>query len=188
MHQSLNAAAAVKTLQVFTHRGGMTVSDRAVAEGTAVTGIPGRIETLPTSPRVILDGGHNVESVTALTRFLAARSLGNLTLVFGVLADKNYRRMIRLLLPYIGRVVLTQPLSERALAPGKLTRLFQNHRGAEAVLIRNRPEDAYRTARRFGSDILITGSFYLVGMMRQMIINQSYITPKSGGSDGSINK
>lgn len=177
-HQVLNAAAAVKSLDIFCHRTGMTVTPDTLRKGLAAVRIPGRIETLPVSPSVIVDGGHNVESITALTRFLAARGLANLTLVFGVLADKNYRRMISLLLPFIGRVILTRPAVERALPPEKMISLFSTNNGGRpgplSVHVMNRPQEAYVSARKWNREILITGSFYLAGMLRHMILTQFF--------------
>jgi dihydrofolate synthase/folylpolyglutamate synthase len=169
-HQTLNAAAAVKTLRVLSGSE-IRIDHSDIRSGLAVYSIPGRIEILDTFPRVILDGGHNVQSIIALTRFLAEQHTRGLTLVFGVMADKNYRQMIRLLLPYIGSTVLTQPQSDRALPAGKLAGLFKRNGKKSHVLIKPLPEEAYSAARQFNRDILITGSFYLVGAIRQIIIN-----------------
>lgn len=177
-HQTLNAATAIKALHVFCRRTGISVTPESLRKGLAAVQIPCRIETLPVSPPVIVDGGHNVESVTALTRFLAARGLAGLTLVFGVLADKNYRPMIQMLLPFVGHVVLTRPGDERALPPEKLAPLFStildNRSSPSPILVRNRPREAYLTARKWNRDILITGSFYLAGMLRHIILTQFF--------------
>ncbi len=171
-HQALNAAAAIKTLRVLVARSGsaIRISPGAINRGIEAGRIPGRIEILETTPRVILDGSHNVESMTALTRFLAEQQKQRLTLVFGVLADKNYRQMIRLLQPYTGSVVLTRPVSDRALPPGKMIELFGSKNNGNTVLIENEPGNAYSAARLFSKEILVTGSFYLVGAMRQIIM------------------
>ena len=167
-HQAFNAAAAVKTIQVLEAAGHLPPLPRAsVCDGISNTFIPARIETLATSPPVILDGGHNVESTQALTRFLAEKKKSNLTLVFGVLADKNYRRMILLLRPYVQRVVLTEPLSNRALPAQKMLGLFNG----STVMVKRGMEEVYDAARQFNRDILVTGSFYLVGAMRKHILS-----------------
>jgi len=167
IHQAFNAAAAVKVIQVLSHtHKWVKVSKTSIGNGIADTFVPARIESLDTSPRVILDGGHNVQSTRALAHFLKEKNKNLLTLVFGVLADKNYRGMIALLLPYIHRVILTEPLSERALPAEKLLKFFKD----KVVLVRKNPGDAYRSARQFKDDILVTGSFYLVGEMRKIIL------------------
>lgn len=173
VHQAYNAACAIKTIQVLNHTTfGKTavIAKTSVCSGISSNSIPARIEILDTSPPVILDGGHNVESTAALTNFLAQKKKNNLTLVFGVLADKNYRKMITLLLPYIENVILTEPASIRALPSRKMAGFF-NRAASKAVFVKiiNNLEEAYNAARKLKKEILVTGSFYLVGAIRRMI-------------------
>jgi dihydrofolate synthase/folylpolyglutamate synthase len=188
-HQAYNAAAAIKTLQVLQHTTPLpiSISRRRIDEGISETAIPARIESLKTTPRVILDGGHNVESIAALTHFLNEKKKRDLTLIFGVLADKNYRKMIILLLPHIKNVILTEPLSGRALPAARMIKLFKVNYNPkplspsppfhiDTVLIKNNLEEAYAAARQFNREILITGSFYLVGAMRKIIIQANNYT------------
>ena len=190
-HQGLNAATAIKALQVFAMQRGLSLSESSLYKGLKETRVPARIETMETEPQVILDAGHNVQSTTALAQFLLRNKKRGMTLVFGVLADKNYRKMMRLLLPHTGRVILTRPQSKRALPPAKIVKWLPTDSSGNPVMVRERPEEAYQTARQFNKEILITGSFYLVGAVRQLIINhlkhansQEYKLP--GGSDGPI--
>lgn len=167
IHQTFNAAAAVKVIQVLSNNNkSVYVSKTSICDGISDTFIPARIETLDTSPRVILDGSHNVQSTVALAHFLEEKKKNRLTLVFGVLADKNYKSMISRLLPYIHSVILTEPVSKRALPAQKMLKLFKD----KVVLVRETPGEAYRSARQFKRDILITGSFYLAGAMRKIIL------------------
>jgi dihydrofolate synthase/folylpolyglutamate synthase len=167
-HQAYNAAAAIKAIQVLVAAGQLApLAQASVCDGISNAFLPARIETLETSPPVILDGSHNVESTAALTRFLAEKKKNHLTLVFGVLADKNYRRMILLLRPYIQVVILTEPLSSRALPAQKMRGLFNG----STVIVQRGIEEVYHAARQFKRDILVTGSFYLVGAMRKHILS-----------------
>ncbi len=165
-HQTNNAAAAVKAVQILNKRNGMfNISKQAIAQGTARNFVPARIETINSTPRVILDGGHNIESIKALRNFLAQENEKNLTLVFGVLRDKKYRKMIPLLLPYASRVILTEPPSRRALPAENLIKFFNT----KDIMINKKPGDAFGTAKQFKEDILITGSLYLAGEIRNLI-------------------
>jgi dihydrofolate synthase/folylpolyglutamate synthase len=144
----------------------MNISQSSIIDGISDTYVPARIETMDTSPRIILDGSHNVQSTTALVQFLKEKKKNHLTLIFGVLADKKFRAMITLLLPFIDKVILTEPVSTRALPVKKLTGLFKD----KVVLERKNLEEAYQAAQEFKKEILITGSFYLVGEMRKIIL------------------
>lgn len=166
-HQTRNAAVAVKTAQVLDSQG-LSIPDTAVRDGISTVRVPGRIEVMDTAPPVILDGGHNLESTRALVDFLKEKKKQGLTLIYGVLRDKNFRPMVRLLLPYIHRVILSEPRSARALPAGKLLPLFTRQDSRHIRIINGLPQ-ALAAARRRRREILVTGSFYLAGEMRHII-------------------
>ncbi len=168
-HQARNAAIALKVLEQLEDMG-VEIPAGAASAGLASTRIPCRIECLDTAPPVILDGGHNPESVRALAEFLRQQDKRDLTLIFGVLEDKNYRAMARSLVPYIRDVVLTEPLSPRALPAERLVPLFRGTT-VSGIRVCKDPAKALDLARGRAGEILITGSFYLVGEMRRMIIH-----------------
>lgn len=175
-HQPRNAAAAVKTVRVLNAGlpAGSRIPDAAIRTGIETTRIPCRIETMEiktNGPRplpVILDGGHNIESIRALKDFLEQKKKRRLTLIFGVLEDKNYKQMARLLLPFTKNVILTEPLSNRALPAEKLVPLFGKNRRTK-VVVKKDLENAIGTAAELKEEILVTGSFYLVGAARHII-------------------
>ena len=169
-HQTLNAAIAVKTIDVL-RRDGWTIPDRAIARGIESMFIPARIETFiarpaeKSAPCLILDGGHNREGIRVLTEYLDEKALRGLTLIFGVLKDKPYRKMAGLLKPYVQHVIATQPRSDRALPAEKLVSLFRGKK----VLVEKEMPQAIEIAKKLKRDIMITGSLYLAGEMRTLI-------------------
>jgi dihydrofolate synthase/folylpolyglutamate synthase len=163
-HQVMNAATAIRTIEILKTRG-FHISSEAITEGVEKNFVPGRIEIINTFPQIILDGGHNVAGIASLVQFLDQKHIKDLTLIFGVLGDKNYRKMISLLMPYIGRVVITEPLSDRALPAEKLIKFFNQK---ETRVMKN-IRDALETAKTWAGNILVTGSLYLVGEMRNII-------------------
>lgn len=167
-HQARNAAIAVKVVQLLNSRG-FNIPDAAINKGIETVRIPARIEIMKTTPPVILDGSHNPESIRALRDFLLEKKKKQLTLIFGVLNDKNYRPMLRMLLPHVEQVILTEPLSERSLPSDKLLPLFKSK--GEKVHIIKKLRDALDSAQQKQKEILVAGSFYLVGEMRHIIIN-----------------
>lgn len=179
-HQTKNAAVAVKAVEILNKKNKeLKISKKSVREGIARNFVPGRIEIINSSPQVILDGGHNVESIRALRDFLEQERKRDLTLVFGVLRDKKYRKMISLLLPFAKNVILTEPVSKRALPAVNLIKFFDKktiHSNFNLnIEIKKKPGEAFDAAYRFREDILITGSLYLAGEMRNII---------SGGQNG----
>jgi dihydrofolate synthase/folylpolyglutamate synthase len=160
-HQAFNAAVAVAAVDVLAGRG-LELDERAVARGIRAMFIPGRLERLPGRPPVILDGAHNLAGVKALAGFVGEEGLRGFTLVFGVLRDKSYAGMARLLAPLAGRVILTEPASPRALPPQRLRRFFRGRR----CRVEPDPERALAVAKKYKTTIIVCGSLYLVGAMR----------------------
>ena len=126
---------------------------------------PGRLETVSTVPLIILDGAHNLAAARNLARFLSANIEGlKLTLVIGILDDKPYRMMLKILLPYASRVVLTRAETGRALDPLKLQQVA-DQLGVDSRIIPN-----VAAAIKFAIDacptdgaICIAGSLYVIG-------------------------
>ena len=123
-HQLCNAATALTAIEIL-HRRGWTVPDEAVRAGLERVQWPGRFQVVRRQPPVILDGGHNPQCMEALTQnvrdYLPGRSL---TVLTGVMGDKDYRHMYGQLAPYTGQFVTVTPRNTRALPAPALTELL----------------------------------------------------------------
>jgi len=119
-YQYRNAAVMLDTVDVLIRRG-YIISEEAVETGLAHAQWPGRFEVLRRTPLVLVDGAHNPNGVEELTlcleRYLPAQKI---TFVMGVMADKDYREMIRLVEPYAGQYIAVAPRSDRALSSAAL--------------------------------------------------------------------
>ncbi len=160
-HQAVNAAVAVKTVEVLRERG-CTIPEAALARGIKNMFIPARIESMGGRPPVILDGGHNPEGIRVLVEFLHEEGIRDFALIFGVMADKNYPAMARQLAPLAAHVILTVPPGPRALAAEKLLPFF---RGSDCR-VEGDFSRALAIAKKFKRIIIICGSLYLAGAMR----------------------
>ena len=164
-HQAQNAATAIKTVEIL-RQNGFDIPKNAIATGISKNFVPGRIEVIKQTPEIILDSSHNVESILALKQYLEQQNKRGMTLVFGVLRDKNFRQMIQMLLPFTDRIILTEPISNRAYPAEKLKKYFVN----KQTMIIKSLSDALESARQINREILITGSFYMVGEIRNLIL------------------
>lgn len=119
-HQVGNAVTALAAARLL-RIAGATIPESSIREGLCRARWPGRLQLFPGRPFVILDGAHNPAGAVALRAFLEEhRFSGRLTLVFGVLQDKNWIAMLQELAPLAKRVILTRPESERAADPHRL--------------------------------------------------------------------
>lgn len=120
-YQPANAALAIEALRVLRRRG-WNIPDEAIARGIEDARWPGRFELVEAGPPpIVVDGGHNPQGAKAL-----ADSLRDVfpacaaVFVMSVLADKDYRSMIREAAPLAKAFVCAQPLNPRALPGSEL--------------------------------------------------------------------
>ncbi len=169
-HQRDNAACVLGALGVLRERG-FAIGDEAIRRGLAGVRWEGRMEVVRTRPTVVLDGAHNAAGAAALAGALGGFAYRRLTLVLGILADKDWRGMIRRLAPLADRVIVTRPPEQRAQAPEVLA--AEARRWNRNVEIAVHPRQAVRASlRRAGPDdlVCIAGSLYLVGAVRPLFI------------------
>jgi len=161
LHQRDNLVVAVRLLEEAAAAGLPVALDR-VAGGIASTRWPGRLETVPGDPPLLLDGAHNPSGARALAEHLRER--GPFVLVFGVMADKDVAEIAETLFPLADAVVLTKPTGGRAANPEEIAARAGQH-AARAHRVPNL-RAALQRARRLlppGATVVVAGSLYLVG-------------------------
>lgn len=154
--QAGNAALAVEAflmLEPFTGK----VSSTIVQEAIRCTRTPGSLQRLTDSPCVFVDGAHNPDAAEKLSAFVLRHTPPPRTLVFGIMKDKQWKRVLRLLEPCFERIYLTRVASRRAAEPKLLQRFCR--RGVPVVP----PMEAYRRALGEASTVVVAGSLYLAG-------------------------
>jgi len=161
-HQRLNAALAAATVRLL--RALVPVTDDQLRAGLATVHWPGRLQQIRRGDQtLLLDGAHNLPGVLALRDALPGLiQQARPTLVLGLLKDKDWRQIVRTLVPLAGRIITTPVASQRTVSAEDLR--------AEAVATgAGRPVRAAgslsEALRLSAADplVLITGSLYLIG-------------------------
>jgi dihydrofolate synthase/folylpolyglutamate synthase len=172
-HQAANAAVAIASVEELC-AAGWHVSDAAVAAGLAEVSWPARLEVFGSKPLIVLDCAHNIASASALLRtlqssFPSTRRL----LIFAGSGDKDLAGMFRVLSPHFAHVFLTRYTNNpRSVPPERLAELLRAN-GDLPHTICDTPADAYRAARaatREDDLICITGSVFLAGELRPLLV------------------
>lgn len=171
-HQVQNAVVALAALEAA-RRQGLLLSDVAIREGLRRARWPGRFEVWDagSSFPVVLDCAHNEASMAALAATLSEYFPGHkAVVVLGMLADKDVGQSIRHLLPHVRAAVVTTPRSPRALDAVCMVAMLSPD--LEAI-VEPELEKALAQARqiqRAGELLLVTGSCYVVGPLRRMLV------------------
>jgi dihydrofolate synthase/folylpolyglutamate synthase len=162
-HQIENAVTAIAALER------LDIPPEAIRQGIAQTVWPGRLEHVSANPAIILDGAHNPAGARALAAYLDRfYDPARVWLIYGAMRDKAVAEMAAILFPRARRVIVTAPAQVRALRPETIRDLADhdsievapNLAAALALAARAEPGDA----------IFITGSLFLVGEARALLL------------------
>ncbi len=163
-HQIQNAGLALGAVE-FLAENDLEVSDEAIHAGLRTVVWPGRLGIISENPLVIIDGAHNPSAVGTLKRFLQKTlARRRLTIVIGILKDKDWKVMLRDLAGISDRMILTSPHYERAGDPVEQANFIRSL--VQDVLVIPCIPDAVSFAidRATHNDVVcITGSLYTVG-------------------------
>lgn len=174
--QAHNGQAAVDAARIL-RQAGLRISDEAITRGLARARIPGRAEYVPAQVPVLLDGAHNPEKLGALAadvpsllpRIGDGRRIG----VVGLLDAKKGDEMLRALVPVVDTLVVTSPqvFGKASKAVRTVEALADEVGFRGEIVIEPEPGEAIAAALAMagpGRDqVLVTGSLYLVGNVRE---------------------
>lgn len=169
-HQLVNLATAVAAAEAFL---GERLDVEAVRDAAAAATLPGRLEPLATGPLVMVDGAHNEQGIATIVDALREEfPTTRWQLLFGLMGDKNVDSMIESLRPLLDGVVATAVDDPRAIPAPELADRID--KGLDIPVLANESiEEALDMARaEAGKDgaVLVAGSIYLVGEVRNLLV------------------
>ena len=168
-HQAQNAAVAIAAVESFLGGGSQPLVGDVLAEGLATVTSPGRLQIIGTDPTVLVDAAHNPHGAAALAKAVKEYfDFDEITVVIGVLQDKDARGIIAALAPIAERFHVTQSDSDRAIPYEELAELVLELTHEDATYQFETLEHALRDARAWAAEeprraVLVTGSITLVG-------------------------
>lgn len=204
-HQAANAGVALATIEALGEAGIVDIPVASMLSGLAAARWPGRLELLslersggalpaspdgpsPGAPDVLLDGAHNAAGTASLAAALdelrPQLSGGRLTLVMGMVADKDVRSAVRELARAeslaSARIIATAVPGARSCDPNALAELWREQsEGAREGISREitssvETDEALASgealARLEDGPLLVAGSLYLVGAARRRLL------------------
>jgi dihydrofolate synthase / folylpolyglutamate synthase len=178
-HQQRNIALAITAALELRNLHGYDMDADSIAAGIRQTHWPARLEKLTRNGRsILLDVGHNPAGAWTLRAALAAEDRPPRNLIFGCLDDKPVEELAQILFPLFDRVLLVPVPSPRAASGSRLLAAAQSV-GARATLQPNLVTALQLVAAgqdTANQDAVITGSVYLVGEARGLLISEGWIS------------
>jgi dihydrofolate synthase / folylpolyglutamate synthase len=168
-HQVENSETAVNVMQSLHYDYGLEFEDEDIVVGLRNARHPGRLEWIE---RYLLDGAHNIGGANALRAYLDEFVAKPVTIVFGVMRDKDVGEIASVLFSRANRLVLTTPDNSRAMRAEDLLQFVPDGFHRDHVFVTANAASAIEEARRVSGKrdaIVVTGSLYLVGEVRSMV-------------------
>ena len=166
-HQLINAALSIAALHALRSRG-VTIPTKSILQGLARVEWPARFEVLSHDPMLVVDGAHNSDSARRLCQTLTDYFPGrDVTLIFGVSADKDPQSMLRELLPVARHVIVMQAKHPRA-APVDTLLPVVTALGRQAFVAADADQalDIALDLSAAGDPICASGSLFVAGDVR----------------------
>jgi len=114
-YQIYNAALVICLMNVLVNKG-YNISGGNIRAGLSQTILPDRFEIARENPYFIMDGGHNPHGVTGTIETIKEVFAGkDITILMGVMADKNVDEIIKIISPVASRFITVTPKNDRAM-------------------------------------------------------------------------
>lgn len=155
LYQADNGANALTALKLL----GISLSESQLKEGLFRVRFPGRFEVLSQNPLVIADGGHNPDGVVRALESVTAYFPGQkIVFVSGIMKDKDYQTVVKLISPFAHCVYTVTPENPRALSSEEYAQAYRSE-GVSAHPCESVAE-AVRRGISHGLPVVCLGSLY----------------------------
>jgi len=171
-YYQLQNVAAVLAAAVALIDAGFDVAPEAVQRGLAKAKWPGRMEIVGQNPLIVLEGAHNLQGAQAARKnidlLFADREI---TLVMGILDDKEYHEIARTLSETVTKIIFTKPAYDsRAVPPLQLAKVLEKN--GKDLFVEGNVSQALAKAMEITDAegvIFCSGSLYLIGDIKTHI-------------------
>lgn len=173
-YQTENASVALVAARSLKEE---RIVDEAIRKGLYDAFWPGRMEEI--LPRVFLDGAHNEDGIEAFLTSVSAvnteqeKAAGKRLLLFGVVADKQYDKMIGRIAAsqLFSHIAVTVLASDRSASIDKLKVAWAQYKTADCSFHESAEEAFHyiQSIQKEADTIYIAGSLYLVGQIKTLV-------------------
>lgn len=157
VHQVYNAVSAIETAKL------LNIDESFIKTGLSSAHFYGRFQLVSENPRVIIDGAHNFSGAAALKNALLTYFPNDeITVVMGMLKDKEYEKCVAQIAPLAKKFIATEPDSVRKVPASVLAETARAY-NSNVIAVENRDEAIKTAVCNKNSTVCICGSLYLIG-------------------------
>lgn len=176
-HQVNNSIVALNVVKFLRDNKNINISNESIKNGLLTTKWPGRIEKIMENPMFIIDGAHNEDGAKSLSKALEKNFPNKkLTMLIGMLVDKDIDSVLEILMPKFNKVITTTPDSDRAISAEELKNKISKYVD-DVVSIKDIDKAVRYTLDNSDEDdvIISAGSLYLIGEVRTLLKERELI-------------
>lgn len=167
IYNALTALTAAKSLRNY----GFHITTTHMQNGISSAFIPARMECFSKKPLILLDGAHNAHGAMALVGSLRKLKVSKVTVLMGILADKDYTNYLSIIYPLVDTLIAVTPHNPRALSGDALCAHAEQF-GLSAIVcpdLANALDLALNKVKP-NEALIICGSLYLAADLRPMLL------------------
>ncbi|MFZ2206953.1 MAG: Mur ligase family protein [Microgenomates group bacterium] len=170
LHQAENAALAIASMLYLGKRDHFRVDMAKIRTCAELLRFKGRMDILTQkNKKIIIDGAHNEQKMKAFLKALAAiEENKKYTFVIAFKKGKDYKKMLRFIIPFARKIVITTIFSEHQdlfhfSTDPKIIKDELTHLGFTNISIIEKIKKVKNFIYECKTDVVVTGSLYLLG-------------------------
>jgi dihydrofolate synthase/folylpolyglutamate synthase len=164
-YQIYNSLVAIEVINMVNTYAGdsFKLNETHITSGLAMTNWTGRFQKIKEAPLTYVDGAHNEGGWLSLKENIETYFAGrDITFICGVLADKEYDKMVDILSPFSDNVITVTPDNPRALSGEALAKAFEPY--VKNVYVAEDIFDAERISESIKCPVVVVcGSLSFIG-------------------------
>ncbi len=171
-HQIMNSSIALAAAELLDKNNEFNIDFKNIQNALKSVEYEGRFEILSSNPYLILDAAHNTASVKTVVNTIDELKVNNkFTFLVSMLKDKDHEEFLSLISGNAEKIVITKIPNERGAASKYLYDISKKY--LDNVEIVEDYKEAFEYVKTLNTHVCITGSIYLIGLIKEYIGNRS---------------
>jgi dihydrofolate synthase/folylpolyglutamate synthase len=179
-HQAMNTSLVLNTIEAVIRQSDFKMSEQSIRKGLGniqkYSGLQARLSIVQQNPLILADVAHNPDAVRTLCNSLRQLRLGRVHIVFGLMQDKDYKQIVKVLQEVAETVFVVEASTDRSRRAAELAMEFRRLEVPVEEFTDVKSGIAEVLRKHDGVPILITGSHFVVGEALAFLKKEKYLT------------
>ncbi len=166
-HQVTNSTIALATAELLHLNYDFNLDFDDINKPLKSVSYEGRFEILKTDPYLILDAAHNTASAKALVSSINDLKEDKFVFLISMLSDKDHGEFISTISNIAEKIIITKIPNERSTETKLLYKVTKQY--MDNIEVIEDYKEAYQYVTKLNTPVCITGSVYLVGLIKEIV-------------------